>query len=323
MNHAPPPRFILALYLLIPLALLAASCGGNSDNPTSEDSAPTDRRDSQPDSQNSQGFWLENDNPQSFGQNRATAITVACALRQDGTITCWGNNEYGQLGNGQIGPGAGPTVPVAVIGVNDATQITASGAHTCALREGGTITCWGNNSRGQLGNGQIGPGAGSTVPVEVLGINDATQITAGGGNTCALRQDGTITCWGNNDSGQLGNGTTDYSSAVPVEVQGVNDATQITAGVGHTCALRQTGTITCWGNNDSGQLGNGTTDSSSVPVEVLGVNDATQITAGGSHENGHTCALRQDGTITCWGNNRSVQLGAGAFLPLNVVGFGG
>ena len=308
--------------MLIPLALLAASCGGNSDSTTSEDSvledsASEDRRDSlddsgdtQSDSQNSQGFWRENDNPQSEDPNRAIAITAGnehtCALRQTGTITCWGNNGYGRLGNGTQ---TDSSVPVEVLGINDATQITASYDYTCALRQTGTITCWGGNRWGQLGNGQGSFGEYSSVPVEVIGITDATQITASSGHTCALRQTGTITCWGAISFSQLFNGTTS-SSNVPVEVIGITDATQITASATHTCALRQTGTITCWGNNGWGQLGNGQRGSgeySSVPVEVLGINDATQITA----REIHTCALRQTGTITCWGANNRGQLGNG------------
>ena len=125
--------------------------------------------------------------------------------------------------------------------------ITAGYAHTCALRQTGTITCWGWNWSGQLGNNQSGDDADSSVPVEVLGITDATQITAGGFHACALRQTGTITCWGNNEFGQLGNGQSgdNADSSVPVEVLGITDATQITAGDTRTCALRQTGTITC------------------------------------------------------------------------------
>ena len=114
---------------------------------------------------------------------------------------------------------------------------------------------------------------------------------------------------------------------MPVAVLDITDATQITAGISHTCALRQTGTITCWGNNWAGQLGNGQSGDdpwdnsadSSVPVEVLNITDATQITASFSH----TCALRQTGTITCWGNNFFGQLGNGVFLTQDVIGFGG
>ena len=273
-----------------------------------------------------------------LGITDATAITAGdghtCALRQTGTITCWGENIYGQLVDGTE---TNSSVPVEVPGITDATTITAGSDHTCALRQTGTITCWGDNRYGQLGNGQSGEYLYSLVPVEVLGITDATQITAGGnyatGHTCALRQTGTITCWGGNWAGQLGNGQStgdlqdnSADSSVPVEVLNITDTTQITAGSSHTCALRQTGTITCWGLNTFGQLGNGQSGygaDSSVPVEVTGITDATQITAGGNYATGHTCALRQTGTITCWGRNSSGQLGNGAFLPQDVVGFGG
>ena len=260
----------------------------------------------------------------------ATQITASgahtCALRQTGTITCWGDNRDGQLGNGQSGDNADSSVPVAVLNITDATQITASGAHTCALRQTRTITCWGGNAWGQLGNGQSGDDAHSAVPVAVLGITDATAITAGGGHTCALQQTGTITCWGSNEHGQLGNGqsgdnadSTVADSTVPVAVLNITDATQITTGSNHSCALRQTGTITCWGSNWAGQLGNGQSGYiSTVPGAVLGITDATQITASSNH----TCALRQTGTITCWGNNEDGQLGNFA-LPQNVIGFGG
>ena len=262
-----------------------------------------------------------------LGITDATAITASsghtCALRQTGIITCWGGNFYGQLGNGQSGDDASSSVPVGVTGITDATAITASSGHTCALRQTGTITCWGDNDDGQLGNGQSGDDAHSAVPVEVLGITDATAITASSGHTCALRQTGTITCWGSNSRGQLGNGQSgdDAHSPVPVEVFGITDATAITAGIFHTCALRQTGTITCWGSGGSGQLGDGQSGDdahSPVPVEVLGITDATAITA----SSGHTCALRQTGTITCWGAKVSGQLGNFA-LPQDVIGFGG
>ena len=334
-----PCHYILVLHLLIPLALLAASCGGNSDITTSEDStledsASQDRRDSlddsgdsQSDSQNSRGsVSRESGYSQNEDPNRAIAITAGddhtCALRQTGTITCWGSDGSQQLGNSTQ---TDSSVPVKVLGINDATAITAGasfiGGHTCALRQTGTITCWGHNWHGQLGNGAQKL---SSMPVEVLGINDSTAITAGGWHTCALRQADTITCWGHNEHGQLGNGNRGHEarSSVPVKVLGITDATAITAGTVHTCALRQTGTIACWGNNDDGQLGNGQSrDISSVPVAVLDIADATAITAG----DWHTCALRQTGTIACWGNNDDGQLGNGqsrdiSSVPVAVLG---
>jgi len=114
------------------------------------------------------------------------------------------------------------------------------------------------------------PASNSPTPVSVSGVSDATQISAGFGHSCALRTGGTISCWGYNNYGQLGNGTTGSPSLTPVPVSGVSDATQISAGESHTCALRAGGTISCWGSNGYGQLGNGTTTNSPTPVPVSG-----------------------------------------------------
>ena len=252
------------------------------------------------------------------GITDATAITAAsahsCALHQNGAISCWGSNGRGQLGNGTNGEDADSSVPVRVTGITDATAITAAGAHSCALHRTGAISCWGSNQFGQLGNGTNGEDSDSSVPVRVNGITDATAITTGSYHSCALRQNGTITCWGNNRYGQLGNGTT-QSSSVPVGVLDITDATAITAGGGflfssHSCALHQTGAISCWGENSNGQLGNGQSgedSDSSVPVRVNGITDATAITTGWEH----SCALHQTGTVSCWGSNERGQLGNG------------
>ena len=241
----------------------------------------------------------------------ATAITTgnshSCALHQDGTISCWGNNQYDQLGGGTVGDYS--LTPVRVASITDATAITAGGWHSCALHQDGTISCWGNNQYGQLGDRTDDYNSSSLAPEGVAGITDATAIAAGSGHSCALHQDGTISCWGNNQYGQLGDETDDYnsSSLAPVGVAGITDATAIAAGYGHSCALRQDGTISCWGNNYWGQLGDRTEDNSLVPVRVVGIADATAINTG----TGHSCALHQNGTISCWGNNEKGQLGNG------------
>ena len=205
---------------------------------------------------------------QVLGITDATAISLgtshSCALHQTGAISCWGGNSFGQLGNGQStgdwgDHSADSSVPVQVEGIADATAITASGGHSCALHQTGTISCWGYNSDGQLGDGTE---ESSSVPVQVAGIADATAIIANGSrdtdHSCALHEDGAISCWGNNSSGKLGNGTFgSFGSAVPMKVAGITDATAITASLGHTCALHQNGTISCWGSNWAGQLGNG------------------------------------------------------------------
>ena len=233
------------------------------------------------------------------GIDIATGAEHSCALREDGAISCWGNNRNGQLGNGQSADdltnnSANSSVPVEVVGITDATAIVAGTDHSCALREGGTISCWGRNSHGQLGNGTEN---NSSLPVGVEGITDVTAIATGGDHSCALREDGSVSCWGTNRYGQLGNGT-ENSSSVPVEVEGITDATSIAAGENHSCALHQNGTMSCWGTNRYGQLGNGQSGenaNSSVPVRVAGITDATAIAASSG-----SCALREDGTISCW-----------------------
>ena len=260
--------------------------------------------------------------------NKAAAVSTiyehSCALHEDGKISCWGSNTYGQLGNGQSGydadSSADSSVPVRVADITDATAVTTGGQHSCALHRGGTISCWGNGDEGQLGNEKRGENVVSSVPVEVAGITDATAVTAGWNHSCALHEDGTISCWGDNTYGALGNGqgTVDWKddsadSLAPVEVLGITNATAVASNSGHSCALREDGTISCWGNNGSGQLGNrqsrddGSDSHSSVPVEVADIADATAVTAGQDH----SCALHEDGTVSCWGNNYDGQLGNG------------
>ena len=319
----PSPRNFLAFCLLTLTALLVASCSSNSDSTNTDNPDTLSEASETRQTTRSVPFAAQNSNSETADRspvsaepktpdNKAIAMTTghehSCALHEDNTISCWGNNVSGQLGGGTRGNHS--LAPVKVASITDATAITAGYAHSCALHQNGTISCWGNNERGQLGDKT--DDYSSLAPVKVASITDATAITAGSAHSCALHEDGTISCWGRNTWGQLGNGQStgdfyDHSadSSVPVEVAGITDATAITAGSAHSCALHEDGTISCWGRNTWGGLGDKTDDDSSVPAAVADITDATAIAAGG----GHSCALHQNGTISCWGNNEYGQLG--------------
>lgn len=246
----------------------------------------------------------------------------SCALIAGGSVKCWGSNGYGQLGDGTI---ATRRTPVAVPGLSGATAISAGGWHTCALFGSGTIRCWGANGYGQLGDGTT---TDRYKPVTVSGITGATAISAGYGHTCAVLASGAMKCWGWNVVGQLGDGsTTDRYKPVTVSgitgTAGATGATASTAGYVHTCALLTSGGLACWGDNDVGQIGDGTTTDRYRPVTVSGISGARAIMA----SSGHTCAALVGGSARCWGNNGGGQLGDGTTTerhrPVAVSGLSG
>lgn len=149
------------------------------------------------------------------------------------------------------------------------TALSAGGYHTCALTSAGEVMCWGENYYGQLG-GNAG-GSFSATPAPVANLAGVTAIDGGSLHTCAIAAGGAALCWGANGAGQLGNGSTTHS-ALPVAVAGLaSGVTSISAGNGHSCAVTSSGAVKCWGYNNYGQLGDGTTAQSSVPVDVSGL----------------------------------------------------
>ena len=292
--------------------------------------------------------------------NPGEAVQIAagsahtCAVLDDGTARCWGDNSSGQLGDGST---IDRWTPVAVSGLSGVTQIAAGDAHTCAVLGDGTARCWGSNEEGRLGDGST---TDRLTPVAVSGLSSATQITAGTRHTCALLADGTARCWGGNVDGTLGDGSTidrwtpvavsglsgatqvaaaegetcavlgdgtvrcwGWPDLTPVTVSGLSGVTQIALGYGFSCVLLGDGTARCWGVNSLGQLGDGTTQHRETPVAVSGLSSATQISVGGRH----ACALLEDATARCWGGNLDGELGdgsdAGQLTPVAVSGLSG
>jgi alpha-tubulin suppressor-like RCC1 family protein len=238
-----------------------------------------------------------------------------CALLSGGGVRCWGDNQYGQLGNGTTGTDS--LTPVTVLSsdgttLGSVTAISAGTNHTCARLSGGTVKCWGANPNGQLGNAATAASANKAVVVKLgtASLSGVTSVAAGGSHSCARVASGKVYCWGSDATGQLGNGAAGSSTSA-VQVSTLTTATAVTAGQAHACARLAAGTVQCWGDSTYGQVGNGTTGTSwTVPKAVSSAASGSPVVSvsAGAH---HTCALRANGTARCWGRNDLGQLGDG------------
>jgi alpha-tubulin suppressor-like RCC1 family protein len=214
-------------------------------------------------------------------------------------------------------------VIAGTISISPAKAVTApssniGGMHksVCTIVSNGTIECWGDNTSGQLGGG-----SNATEPVPINYIAGTWQYLFNGGagdHMCAIKSNGTLWCWGHNDSGQLGNNST-TNAVTPVQVG--SDSTWIAGSVGFnsTCAIKSNGTLWCWGDNSYGQLGNGSIDASLVPAQSTQSGVATVSVA-----DEHACAVTTAATLWCWGKGTTGELGDGSHLssssPVQVTG---
>ena len=237
-----------------------------------------------------------------------------CALTAAGAAYCWGNDRWGQVGDGGGVTGYGlPPSPVA--GGRNFVSLTAGQIHTCGLTPEGTAYCWGYNNDGELGDGTY---ANRDAPVAVAGGLTFASLSAGGYSTCGVTTSGQIYCWGDSYYGQLGDGSF-ASRNVPGAIAGGPFA-KVSVGTWHACALTPTGVAYCWGANWTGSLGDGSGVNQSTPVPVAGGLTFASITTGDAH----TCGVTTTQAVYCWGANVRGQLGDGSAInrrtPTRVVG---
>ncbi len=274
----------------------------------------------------------------------ATAISAGtnhtCALLDNGSLKCWGENQTGELGLGDIarrGDGAGEmgdNLPAVDLGTGrTAVAVSAGQQYTCAVLDNATVKCWGSNFLGKLGLGDTanrgdGPGEmGDNLPAVDLGTGrTAVAVVAGGFHACALLDNASVKCWGSGGAGALGNESNTNRGDGPGEMGdnllAVNlgtgrTATAITAGSDHTCALLDNATVKCWGQSNLGQLGLGVNTARGLQPGSMGDNLAAVALGTGRtavavrSKFNHTCALLDNGSVKCWGWNVTGQLGLG------------
>ena len=260
-----------------------------------------------------------------------TGTKHSCAILSNGSVKCWGYNANGELGLGDTktrgteGKEMGSNLPVIDLGINtDNTKYTAywlsaGDSHTCAILSDESLKCWGKNDKGQLGLGdQLSRGdasneMGNYLPKVNLGVGKtAKYVSAGVSHTCAILNDDTLKCWGDNTSGKLGNGNEIAllaPSASIISFDNEHTVLAVSAGISHTCAILDDHSVRCWGNNASGQLGMGNSTPLNAPsasAVSLGIGrSAFQISSRGDY----SCVILDDGSAKCWGNNSVGQLG--------------
>ncbi len=226
-----------------------------------------------------------------------TAITTgaahACALLSNGKVKCWGSNDRGQLGDGTD---QDRSVPMEVPNLSDVTAISAGGEHTCALTNTGAAKCWGQNTSGQLGDGTKDK---RLTAVSVSGLTGIVSLSAGTEHTCAITTGGEAKCWGKNLYGRVGDGSNTRIIPSPVTVEGLDAGViSLSSGNEHTCAITKSGTVKCWGNNGSGQIGDDTTRNKNRPTDVTGLTNGIRAIAAGFAT---SCAVTESNSVSCWG----------------------
>lgn len=222
----------------------------------------------------------------------------ACAVKKDGSAYCWGNNGYGQLGDGTFTTRANP-VQVFGLGPGTTASISVGSQHACALKTDGSVVCWGSNDS-SLDGGQIGDGTTEVVrpkPTQVVGLGPGSTSAVYSNNVgnCAVKTDNSIVCWGSVHA----NGYSGATKPVKISVN-IGKVKQLMPRFKMTCALKDDNSVVCWGQNYCGQLGNGTKTGAGTPTQVIGLGPGS--TSAISSESGYySSALKTDGSVVSWG----------------------
>ena len=269
--------------------------------------------------------------PLDLGSGRTAKAICAgsyhsCAILDDGTVKCWGYNPYGQLGYGDTANrDAPPATPVDLGTGRTAKAVSCKWYHTCAILDDDSLMCWGYNYHGQLGVGDNGGGTNKASPTAVVATNlgaGVKSVATGYQHTCAVLNDGSLKCWGSAESVSLGYGGPILDRNAP-PAENVNlgaglTAKSVSATYGHTCVILNDDTLKCYGVNGYSQLGYGDTTARSIPdanaIDLGSGKTATSVSTG-SDGNAFTCAVLNDGSVKCFGDNSNGQLGIGLYMP--------
>lgn len=230
----------------------------------------------------------------------AAGYNHTATVNLDGTLWVSGDNQFGQLGIGNV---ADKIVPTKVGTSNNWVSAIAANFYTIALKNDGTLWAWGLNTNGQLGDGTT---ANKLSPVQIGNRTNWASITAGRDHTLALKADGTLWAWGNNANGRLGDNTS-VQKVIPTQIGTDADWVSVIAGADHSMALKSNGTIWAWGFNNKGQLGIASTTATLIPTQIGTDNTWVCLGAGATHSLG----IKANGTLFTWGNNATKQIGDG------------
>jgi alpha-tubulin suppressor-like RCC1 family protein/endonuclease/exonuclease/phosphatase family metal-dependent hydrolase len=227
----------------------------------------------------------------------AAGGSATCGITSRDRLWCWGLNNYGQLGIGQTKPQVKPRA----VGTGSWRDVSVAWHHACGVSTGNRLYCWGQNLRGSVGTGSTSRAVDRPRQVDSAAWR---SVTTGGWHSCGIRTDGTAWCWGDNALGQLGVGNDDRQTRPKRVGTATDNWLRLSTGYGHSCGIRANGSLHCWGLNDRGQLGDGTTTGRLVPTPVAGGGTWSDVAV----TDGGTCAVAGNGAVWCWGDNRYGQV---------------